>query len=93
MRILFIGGTGLISSAVSPLVVARGHDLTLVNRGTSPNATAPEGARVIHANAQDPVVLRAALASDVAVNGPYDSVVQWICFSTDHLKEDIHTFA
>ena len=41
MRILFLGGTGLISSAVSPLLVERGHDLTLANRGTSPKASAP----------------------------------------------------
>jgi len=44
MRFLFVGGTGIISSAVSPLVVARGHELTLVNRGLSPKATAPAGA-------------------------------------------------
>ena len=41
MRVLFIGGTGLISSAVSPLVVERGHDLTLVTRGTSPRPPPP----------------------------------------------------
>ena len=47
MRVLFVGGTGMISSAVSPLVVSRGHDLTLINRGTSVKAGAPEGARSI----------------------------------------------
>ena len=93
MRVLFIGGTGLISSAVSPLVVQRGHELVLVNRGTSPKASPPEGARVIHADAHDPAALREALAAEVAARGQFDSVVQWICFSTEHMKQDIETFA
>ncbi len=33
MKALFIGGTGLISSAVSRLAVERGIELTLLNRG------------------------------------------------------------
>ena len=93
MRVLFIGGTGLISSAVSPLVIERGHDLTLVNRGVSPKGTAPAGATVIIADAHDPAALRATLRAEVDAKGKYDAVVQWICFSTDHLAEDIETFA
>jgi len=93
MRILFIGGTGLISSAVSPLVISRGHDLTLVNRGASPKAMAPDAAHVILADAHDPATLREALEADVEASGPYDAVVQWICFTTDHLRQDLETFA
>jgi len=93
VRVLFIGGTGLISSASSPLVVERGMDLTLVNRGSSIRGTAPEGARVIHADARDAVALREAVAADVAAHGEYDAVVQWICFTPDHLAADIETFA
>ena len=93
MRVLFIGGTGLISSGVSPLVVERGHDLTVLNRGTSPKASPPEGATVITADARDPEALRAVVAADVAAHGMYDSVVQWICFTPEHLAQDIQTFA
>ena len=93
MRILFIGGTGLISSAVSPLVIEQGHDLTLVNRGTSPKATPPDGAHVILADARDPAALRETLKADVEASGPYDAVVQWICFTTGHLRQDLETFA
>lgn len=92
MRVLFVGGTGLISSAVSPLLVERGADLTLVTRGSSPKAAAPKGARSITVDAHDTASLRAALADDVAAHGPYDSVVQWICFSPEHLRRDIETF-
>lgn len=93
MRVLFIGGTGLISSACSPLAMERGMDLTLVNRGASIRGAAPEGSRVIHADARDPEQLRAAVRADVAEHGEYDAVVQWICFTPDHLEQDIETFA
>ena len=93
MRVLFIGGTGLISSAASPLVVSRGHDLTLINRGTSPKASAPEGSRSIVADVHDTEAFRAAIRADVAAHGEYDSVVQWIGFDPDHISDDIETFA
>jgi nucleoside-diphosphate-sugar epimerase len=93
MRTLFIGGTGLISSAVSPLVIERGDSLTLLNRGTSIKAGAPDGASVIVADAYDPAAVRAAVADDVAANGRYDSVVQWVGFSPEHVAQDIETFA
>ena len=33
MKVLFIGGTGFISTAVSRLAIARGFELYLLNRG------------------------------------------------------------
>ena len=92
MRYLFLGGTGLISSAVSPLVVERGHQLTLANRGTSPKGSGPGSAHHITVNIHDVEALRSALAEDVAANGRYDAVVQWIAFSPDHVSTDIETF-
>ena len=93
MRVLFIGGTGLISSACTPLALERGMDLTLVTRGQSVRADVPVGAKTITADAHDAEALRAALREDVAKNGRYDAVVQWICFSPEHLRADIETFA
>src|SRR5690554_4741147 len=92
MRVLFIGGTGLISSACSPLALERGMDLTLVTRGQSARMEIPAGAHTIQADAHDAAGLRAALRADVAKNGRYDAVVQWICFTPDHLRADIETF-
>ena len=87
MRLLFIGGTGIISSAVSPLVVARGHTLTLVNRGLSPKAPPPAGAEVVTVDAHDPAALRAALAGR-----HFDAVVQWIAYTADDIRADVETF-
>ena len=36
MRVLFIGGTGFISTAVSRQAIARGFELYLLNRGARP---------------------------------------------------------
>lgn len=93
MRVLFVGGTGLISSACSDLALERGMDLTLINRGQSPRAVAPDGARVLTADVHDVEVFREVLREDVASHGRYDAVVQWICFSPDHAHRDIETFA
>lgn len=47
MKILFIGGTGLISLACSELAVARGYELFILNRSTSTKYPAPQGATLL----------------------------------------------
>ena len=37
MKVLFVGGTGLISSACTRLAVERGVELFLLNRGSDPD--------------------------------------------------------
>src|SRR5690606_11551903 len=46
MRVLFIGGTGVISSACSTLAIEQGVELYLLNRGSS-SRQVPEGAQVV----------------------------------------------
>jgi nucleoside-diphosphate-sugar epimerase len=59
-RALFIGGTGVISSACVKLALEKGFDVTLLNRGNSP---APDGARVITCDAGDEDGVRQKLFS------------------------------
>jgi nucleoside-diphosphate-sugar epimerase len=80
MRILFIGGTGLISSACSDLALARGHSLTLLNRGKS-SRPAPDGAELIRADIRDGASARAALAGR-----SWDAAVDFISFTPDHVR-------
>ena len=61
MKILFIGGTGIISSACADLAVARGHELYILNRGTSTKYPLPEGATLLKGDVTDPVALGEAL--------------------------------
>jgi nucleoside-diphosphate-sugar epimerase len=86
MKVLFIGGTGIISSACSQLAVDRGVDLYLLNRGKSIRPV-PEGARVLHGDIRDPQTVAEALGSST-----FDAVVNWITFTPDQLEIDLDLF-
>ncbi|ROR96809.1 nucleoside-diphosphate-sugar epimerase [Salana multivorans] len=87
LRVLFLGGTGTISSAVSPLAVASGIDLTLVTRGQSSRHAIPEGAHHLQADVRDPRALREALGGR-----EWDVVVDWLAFHPDNVRDDLETF-
>ncbi|MGA2804057.1 MAG: NAD-dependent epimerase/dehydratase family protein [Acidimicrobiales bacterium] len=88
MRILFIGGTGLISSACSAATVAAGHELWLLNRGRSKLPTVVAQERLLTADAADEAQVRAAVAGL-----DFDVVVQWVGFQTDQVEKDVRVFA
>lgn len=87
MKVLFIGGTGLISSACSALAVSRGIELYLLNRGATSSRPAPEGAHILHGDIRDPQSVRAALGSQ-----KFDVVVDWIVFTPEQLQIDLDLF-
>ena len=93
MRILIVGGTGLISSELAAHAYARGDQLTLVNRGQSNVAAAPPGTDVIHADATDPAAMRAALRGRQLRGERFDAVVQFVAFTPEHVAQDVETFA
>lgn len=85
MRVLFIGGTGLISSASSELAVARGLELYVLNRG---NRSLPVGAKSLVADIHgDPDEVRRALG-DLR----FDVVVDWVVYSAADVRRDIELF-
>ena len=92
MRLLIVGGTGLISSEFANAAAARGDQLTLVTRGRS-RLQAPGGASFVHADATDPAALRAALDQSGPGGGRFDAVVQFIAFDAQHVADDVETFA
>jgi len=86
MRVLFIGGTGIISTACTRLAVERGIDLTLATRGRrTPNL--PAGVKTLTLDMDD----QAAAAQ--ALNGQrFDVVVDWIAFHAGHIERDLELF-
>ncbi len=86
MKVLFIGGTGVISSACSALAIEQGIDLFLLNRGQS-FRPAPLGARLLQADIHDPQSVRLALGDQ-----RFDAVVDWIAFTPDQVERDIALF-
>lgn len=85
MRVLFVGGTGVISTAVSRLAVARGMDLYLLNRGQRPSYL--PGGHPLIANIKDPESVRAALG-----DLEFDVVVNWIAYTPDDIERDLGLF-
>jgi nucleoside-diphosphate-sugar epimerase len=88
LKVLFIGGTGIISSACSRRAVAVGIDLTVLNRGTTTSRALPNGVRVVQADVRDPASVRAALGNET-----FDVVADFIAFTPQHVQADIDLFA
>jgi nucleoside-diphosphate-sugar epimerase len=86
-KVLFIGGSGVISSASSRLAVTRGIDLYVLNRGTSHDRPLPPEATVLRADVRDPAAVRAALG-----DLEFDAVVDWVAFTPEHVRSDIKLF-
>jgi nucleoside-diphosphate-sugar epimerase len=85
MKVLFIGGTGLISTASTRLAVERGIDLYLLNRGSDPDRA--RGATTILADAHDEEAAAQALAGH-----KFDAVVDWVAFTPEDIERDIRLF-
>jgi nucleoside-diphosphate-sugar epimerase len=87
MKALFIGGTGLISSAVSRLAVENGVELSLLNRGQR-GEFFPKGAKQITADYRDPGAVREALRGL-----SFDVVADWIAFTPEQAAADVSLFS
>ncbi len=89
MKVLFIGGTGLISSACAALAVECHHELFILNRGQSQKYPLPPGAQWLAADIHgDPSILTAALRPH-----HFDVVVDWIAFAPDDIERDLRLFS
>ena len=88
MKILFIGGTGIISSACSSLVIARGHELFLLNRSVSTKTPLPEGATVF----QGDVYTEEARLSKLLADHHFDAVVDFIAYTPNDIERDLRLF-
>jgi nucleoside-diphosphate-sugar epimerase len=86
VKVLFIGGTGMISSAASELAVARGIEVTVLNRGLQRDP--PRDARVLVADVNRPAEVRAALG-----DAEFDCVVDWIAYTPEHIERDLALFS
>jgi len=86
MKVLFIGGTGVISGACSQRALEQGIDIWLLNRERSVRPV-PAGAHVLRGDARDPAAVRAALG-----DRSFDAVVDWIAFTPAHVEADLDLF-
>ena len=86
MKVLFIGGTGFISTAVSRLALARGIDLFHLNRGKRDSDLA--GVQSLIADIHQPEQMRQALGEQ-----QFDVVVDWIAYTPADIERDLALFS
>ena len=85
MRVLFIGGTGLISSACSEAVLAGGDELWLLNRGR--HAGSPAGVKLLQGDAHDDREL-----AKLVDGKDWDVVVDWVAYVPADVARDVGAF-
>ncbi|MGI6084917.1 MAG: SDR family oxidoreductase [Acetivibrionales bacterium] len=86
MKVLFIGGTGNISSAVSELAIKKGAELYLFNRNKRIEFV-PSGAKIIQGD-----IRNEEEAAEKLEDYSFDVVVDWIAYTTEHVKTDLRLF-
>lgn len=86
MRILIIGGTGTISSAITRQLAASGQDLWLLNRGTRQQEV-PAGVKQIVADISNEEEVERLLG-----DMQFDAVCEFIGFVPEQVERDIRLF-
>ena len=88
MKVLFIGGTGIISTAISKKLLDSGeHELYLINRGNRNNCL-PDGYKSIICDINDE-----AMAAKLLEGMEFDVVADFIAFVPSQLERDYRLFA
>jgi nucleoside-diphosphate-sugar epimerase len=85
--VLFIGGTGVISSACALDALDQGWWVTLLNRGASRTHTPADGAEVVTADVRDADAVAAALAGR-----EFDVVADFLAFTPDQVSQSLEVF-
>lgn len=86
MKLLIVGGTGVLSSAVVKEALAQGMEVSVINRGNRPDRL-PEGVELIRSDVADEKNIREKL------NGRhFDSVIDFICYNKDQIAYSLSLF-
>ncbi len=86
MRVLLIGGSGLISTGVVTHLLARGAQVTMFNRGQRPSSLPPE-VEQLTGDRGDRTAFSALGARK------FDAVIDMICFAPEQASATIEAFA
>lgn len=87
MRVLIIGGTGLISTGVMKHLAVRGADVTMFNRGKRENTIASKVGQIT-GDRDDFPAFEARFAKE-----RFDVVIDMICFTPKQAESDVRAFA
>lgn len=81
MKILIVGGTGLISTEITRQLLARGDAVTHLNRGQSPSRLQTPIPTIVCDRDNE-----AAFERAIAEAGNFDAVIDMICFNAAHAR-------
>ena len=87
LRVLFIGGSGVISSACSRVAVESGIELFVLTRGQSAARPLPPGVNMLRADIRETRSVRAVI-KDL----DFDAVVDWVAFTPGHVRARLDLF-
>jgi nucleoside-diphosphate-sugar epimerase len=87
LRVLFVGGSGVISSACSRVAVESGIELFVLNRGRSTERPLPPGVTKLRADIGEP---QSVLSEIKGLD--FDAVVDWVAFTPGQIRADIELF-
>lgn len=87
MKLLIIGGTGFLSSALVERGLSNGHEVTILTRGRSP-VNFPKSVRQLIADRNDREAFSAVLAGQT-----FDAVIDAICYTPEDARQDVEAFS
>ena len=85
MNILIIGGTGVLSSAVTAEALKKGIAVTMINRG---RRTIPEGVELIKADMNDHKLIREKLTGR-----KFDAVMDFLCYTDNATRKSVELYS
>lgn len=87
MKLLIIGGTGVLSTAVVSEALNRGVEVTMINRGHRMDRI-PQGIRFVKADSRD------AETIDKALSGcSFDAVIDFVCYDKQQVENSLNLFS
>ncbi len=87
MKILFIGGTGTISTAISKELIARGEKLYILNRGNRNSVLGDSGVTYLTGDVNDEKSIEKLIKNEM-----FDVVADFIAFLPEQVERDYRLF-
>lgn len=85
MKLLIIGGTGVLSSAVTAEAMKQGIVVTMINRG---HRKIPEGIELIKADMNDH-----ELIAEIIAGREFDAVIDFLCYTDDQTERSVKLYS
>ena len=86
MRVVVVGGTGVISTGVVKALLQYGHEVTVFNRGRTASRL-PPGVRYLRGDRKDRAPFEAAMQAE-----RFDVAIDMICFTAEDAESDLRAF-